>query len=411
MPSRAAKDINWESASTAEAVAHGIPWLVIGLGSTAYGKERRAITTLKHSHRISPYFLTTVWEDGSVSEMLRANGLEFTPVTIGYLGRARLRWTLVNLWHMPALLLKVLRVYRAQECRGIVVLALLPFANVLPALLILRLFFGARLVFYLGDIPANTGPNRALARLMQSTADAIIVNSKAVLHGLETVGIRSERIQVAYNGLELERFKNAAPFPWREQFGWGSELLLIAYAGQFAPNKGVIDFLCAAERVLEQSDRCRFVLVGRKDEENACYHKSLKRVSEKGLGDKIIFAGWITEMERAYAAMNLIVVPSRHEEAASNVIIEAMASSVPVIATQTGGSPELLRDGATGYLVEKEDPEQIAEKILLLERNRPLLEEMASAARQHAYDCFDVKNNAPRFEQTTLATLTLPVQS
>src|SRR5881394_2551780 len=68
-----------------------IPWLVIGMGSMAYGKERRAVTVLKHMPRIRPPFLTTIWEDGTVSELLRSNGFEFTPVSVGYLGRARLR--------------------------------------------------------------------------------------------------------------------------------------------------------------------------------------------------------------------------------------------------------------------------------------------------------------------------------
>src|SRR6266550_828910 len=47
------------------------PWLVIGMGSMAYGKERRAVTAFKHMPRIRPHFLTTIWEDGTVSELLR----------------------------------------------------------------------------------------------------------------------------------------------------------------------------------------------------------------------------------------------------------------------------------------------------------------------------------------------------
>src|SRR5437016_8206794 len=93
-------------------------WLVIGMGSYAYGKERRAVTALKHMPRIRPHFLTTIWEDGTVSELLRANGFEFTPVSVGYLGRARLRWTLQNMCLMPRLFWTVLRKYRELHCRG-----------------------------------------------------------------------------------------------------------------------------------------------------------------------------------------------------------------------------------------------------------------------------------------------------
>jgi glycosyltransferase involved in cell wall biosynthesis len=382
-----------------------IPWLVIGMGSVAYGKERRAVRALKHMPRIRPHFLTTIWEDETVSELLRANGFDFTPVTIGYMGRARLRWTLINVRLMPRLFWTVLRTYRAQHCKGVLALALLPFANVLPVLLILRAFFAARLVFYLGDIPANTGPNRALLRMMDWTADSIIVNSEAVRCGLEKLGLSAKKVSVLYNGLALERFKAPLPFPWREQFGWSTDTLLIGYAGQFTSNKGVDDFLRAAERVIECTDRCRFVLVGKKDETNACYRELAHHVHEQKLESKIVFAGWASEMERAYAALDLVVVPSRHEEAASNVIIEAMASGLPVIATRTGGTPELVRDGATGFLVEKEKPEQIAEKILLLLHDRGLREGMRIAAREHASASFDAKRNALQLEQTMLAMI------
>jgi glycosyltransferase involved in cell wall biosynthesis len=389
--------------SNAEPVA--IPWLVIGMGSVAYGKERRAVTALKHTPCIRPHFLTTVWEDGSVSELLRANRFEFTPVTIGYLGRARLRWTLLNIRFMPHLFWTVLRVYRAQRCQGVLVLALLPFANVLPALLILKVLFGARLVFYLGDIPADTRPNRALCRMMEWTSHSIIVNSEAVRRGLEKLGLPSEKVSVLYNGLALERFGAAVPFAWREQFGWSADILLVGYAGQFAPNKGVDDFLRAAERVIECTDRCRFVFVGKKDETNRCYRELARRIHEQRLEEKIVFPGWTSEMERAYAALDLIVVPSRHEEAASNVIIEAMASGLAVIATRTGGTPELVRDGATGFLVEKQKPEEIAEKILLFVSDPGLLARLGVAAREHARACFNAEHNALQLQETMLLAL------
>ena len=385
--------------SSAEKTA--IPWLVIGMGSMAYGKERRAVTALKHMPRIRPHFLTSVWEDGTVSDLLRANKFPFTSVTIGYLGRARLRWTLINIWHMPKLFWKVLRVYRAQHCRGIVVLALQPFANVLAPLLLLKVFCDARLVFYLGDIPTQTWPNRMLCRIMNGMADSIVANSEAVRCGLQQLSV-TRSVDVLYNGLALERFSGVAPLPWREQFGWAADMLVVGFAGQFAPNKGVDDFVEAASRVMEFSDSCRFVLIGKADEANAYYRELAERVGERKLEGKMVFVGWISEMERAYAAVGVMVVPSRHEEAASNVVIESMASGVPVIATRTGGSPELVRDGATGFLVEKQKPGEIAEKILLLLRDRELREGMGNAARVEAHTRFDAKQNALQLEQTML---------
>jgi glycosyltransferase involved in cell wall biosynthesis len=336
---RAVEDLETRIATHFNTQVAPIPWLVIGMGSRTYGKERRAVTALKHMPRIKPYFLTSQWEDGTVSGLLRRNGFNFPPVSVGYLGRARLRWTLTNMRLMPRLFWTVLRKYREQNCRGVLVLALQPFANVLPALWLLKFFSNARIVFYLGDIPVSTGANRALCRLMRWMADAIIVNSEAVRRGFELLGVPAGRINVVYNGLELERFNNVRPFPWREQFGWSDEALLVGYAGQFAENKGVRDFVSAAEEVLQQTDRFRFVFIGQKDEANPCYRELSAHICANSLEQKIVFAGWVPDMERAYAALDIMVVPSRHEEAASNAIIEAQASGLPVIATRRGGLP------------------------------------------------------------------------
>jgi glycosyltransferase involved in cell wall biosynthesis len=378
-------------------------WLVIGMGSFAFGKERRAVTALKHMTRVRPHFLTTIWEDGSVSELLRANGFEFTPTTIGYLGRARLRWTLTNVLSMPRLFVTALKKYHGERCTGVLILALQPFANLLPVLWCLKVFSGARLVFYLGDIPANTSANRFVCRTMKSLANAIIVNSEGVRRGLEGVGVSANSVKVIYNGVPLQRFNRAQPFRWREQFGWNTEAILVGYAGQLSENKGVWDFLAAAEEVLRSNDQYRFVLIGKVDNENECYRRIAAHIKAQDLRNKVVFTGWVSEMEHAYASLDMLVVPSRHEEAGSNVIIEAMASGVPVIATRTGGNPELLTDGETGFLVSTKKPLEIRQKLLLLGSVPDLRHKLGRAAKLRATLQFDAGKNAAAVEQIMLA--------
>ena len=372
------------------------PWLVIGMGSIASGKEQRAVTALKHMPRIKPYFLTSQWEDGTVSHLLRENGFEFTATSFGYLGRARVRWTLLNIRLMPGLFSTMLRTYRAQRTQGILVLALSSFTNALPAILLLRYFCGAHLVFYLGDVPANTVPNRAVYQIMRWVSDAIIVNSQAVQRGLSRMGIPEDRMTVVYNGKELEKYRDAEPLPFRAQ--WPANSLLVGYAGQFAVNKGVGDFLHAAERVLQQTDECRFVMIGLKDESNLCYRELCEYVGEKNLADKFAFPGWLPKMECAYAALDIVVVPSRISDASPNVILEAMASGLPVIGTRIGGIPELIAHGETGFLVEPNAPERIAELILQLLRNPDLRRTMGLLGKEQARDRFDARKNAQLIE-------------
>jgi glycosyltransferase involved in cell wall biosynthesis len=107
-------------------------------------------------------------------------------------------------------------------------------------------------------------------------------------------------------------------------------------------------------------------------------------------------------MERACAALDVMVVPSRHEDPAPNVAIEAMASGVPVVATRTGGTPELIADGTTGFLVDRERPDQIAGCILRLISDPRLRERMGCAGRQRAEELFNAKKNARVVEEILL---------
>ena len=85
-------------------------------------------------------------------------------------------------------------------------------------------------------------------------------------------------------------------------------------------------------------------------------------------------------------------------EGFSNVVIEAMASGKPVIASNVGGNPEAILDGKTGFLFEPQDPDELAAKAILLLKDKNLREGMGSAARKRAEDVFSIKKMVERYE-------------
>lgn len=381
-------------------------WLVIGMGSYAYGKERRAVTALKHMPKIRPHFLTTVWEDGTVSGLLRRNGFEFTPATMGYLGRARLGWTIKNFLLMPSLFIKALHAFRRNHCCGILVLALQAFANLLPVLWFLKTFVRARIVFYLGDIPGDRATNRALCRVMGSMADVIIVNSEAVRRGFAQLGLEPQSIHVVYNGVEFDaidaqRLSDEA----KMNFGWPKESIVVSYAGQLTRLKGILDFLAAAEVVHKAEPKSRFIIFGHANQQDEFMRLLLATSSELRRKDALRFAGYSTNMFQSYRNVDIQIVPSRHEEALGNVPIEAAAAGVPVIASNVGGIAETIVHEQTGVLVEKEAPEQIAAQILTLAADPELRRSMGAAARLRAQLQFDARKNAAVVEELMLSTL------
>ncbi|MEX2399815.1 MAG: hypothetical protein WD423_03520, partial [Rhodothermales bacterium] len=109
--------------------------LVLGMGAFAFGRERRAVRMLERMRRVEPFFLISKWEDGNVSGLLERHGFayafSYARAPFGYLGRARLWWTLVTLIHLPVLLVNVLSAYGRRSCRSILLLDLGAFVNAL----------------------------------------------------------------------------------------------------------------------------------------------------------------------------------------------------------------------------------------------------------------------------------------
>jgi glycosyltransferase involved in cell wall biosynthesis len=374
--------------------------LVLGLGAYAFGKEQRAVSTLQHMRRVKPYFLVSKWEDGSVSRLLQEHHFDFASAPFGYLGRAKQLWTLVTLLHLPQLYVNVVQAYWKRNCSVILLLCLQSFVNAVIPILFLRYLCNAKVVFYVGDTPRNHKFHRALGRLMNAVADRVIANSGVVERGFLDIGIKEKQIAVIYNGKDIDKFERAIPIGFRRRYGWDSQSILVGFVGQLSPNKGVENFIKAAERVVAREKMCYFLLIGESTPLFRHFEEEMrKRVGENGLSKHVIFTGRLDQIERVYADLDIVVVPSRHEDPAPNVNIEAMASEVPVVATRVGGTPEMVLDGETGFLVDKESPDQITERILQLATNKELRNRMGRSGRERVRQMFDIRKNAALVEE------------
>lgn len=376
--------------------------LVIGMGALAFGRERRATRALAEMRHVRPYFHASKWGDGSVPRLLRTTGFRHESVPYGYLGRARPRWTAISLAHLPALQYRTVRAYRRERCQAVLGLNLLVVVNYLPSLLYLRYARRADVVFYLGDIPAPNRVNRWAAVVANRLGRVFIANSRAVKRGLVRLGIPREKVRVVYNGVDARRFGSARPLGLRDRFGWRPDTFLVGYIGQFVEAKGVWDFVAAAERVVREAENVAFVMIGDPEIDARVYRRLTEHVRQRGLSAVIAFPGRVDTIERAYADLDVVVVPSRHEEPAANVVIEAAAAGIAVVATRSGGIPELVEEGETGVLVDRASPDQIAEWLLRLKADESLRHRLGARGRTRAGERFDSARNAAHVERVLL---------
>jgi glycosyltransferase involved in cell wall biosynthesis len=187
-----------------------------------------------------------------------------------------------------------------------------------------------------------------LIRLVWKRAKALIANSQ----GLRGIALRfspASSVHVIPNGVESSTYHPV-------ERDWSKVKLL--FAGRLVHQKGVDILIQALSKLQDLRWELDLVGDGPKSDEYARF------VSEAGLADRVHFKGWLADedLRKAYQEATHFILPSRHE-GMPNVILEAMASGLPVIATRIAGSEELVLDGKTGYLVQMEDPQALAAAI------------------------------------------------
>jgi glycosyltransferase involved in cell wall biosynthesis len=153
----------------------------------------------------------------------------------------------------------------------------------------------------------------------------------------------------------------------------------IGILGRIAPEKGQLDFLEAA-RLLPP--KYEFVICGAPLFSNASAQSYFERVREEAAGLPVEFLGWRDDVRTILSDLDLLVVPSAAGEATTRVILEAFAAGVPVVASSSGGIPEIVSDGDTGFLTPPSDPAKLAARIRDAMTNPAALQRVAENAQR-----------------------------
>ncbi|MFN4098612.1 MAG: glycosyltransferase [Pararhodobacter sp.] len=180
------------------------------------------------------------------------------------------------------------------------------------------------------------------------------------------------RIKVVHCGIEPQNYESARPFP-------ASRPISLVNIGRFAEQKGQLILIEAMAEVARRGVDVRLVLVG-----DGPMRKPLERaIAQSGLGHRVTLTGWLNEagVRREIEAAHALVLPS-FAEGLPMVVMEAMVSARPVIATWVAGVPELMQDGRTGWLVPAGDAMALAEAITdLVTSSDDKLRRMGTTAR------------------------------
>ena len=232
----------------------------------------------------------------------------------------------------------------------------------------------------IGDAPSML-PKRVLSyRLTFPFSDLILSNSKA---GILAYNPPKEKSIVIYNGFDLERLKNIEDEgKIRNKFNIGTSLI-VGMVASFSKLKDYQTYIKAAIIVLQNNKNVTFLCVGSGNQSD------YKKMVPDKFKQNILF---LEAQEDVLSVMNIcnIGVLSTYTEGISNAIMEFMALGKPVIATDGGGTKELISNGNTGYLVNRESEAELADKIVKLLSNEKLRNRMGKNGRKRIKEKFGI---------------------
>lgn len=236
-------------------------------------------------------------------------------------------------------------------------------------------------------------------------ASLVIANSKASQAAFLEAGGRSDIIHVVYNGFEPELYRrNRTDInQLKKQLELDGQFI-VGHFSRLSPWKGQHILL---EALAHCPEGVTAILVGDALFGEQDYVKHLhKRVAELGLEERVQFLGFRSDIPQLMAVCDLVAHTSTAPEPFGRVIVEAMLSGTPIVATSSGGAIELVEPGISGFLVPPGDPQQLAEVITTCRNKSDYTALIAQGARDTASQRFNQTNINQRIAHLLYRVLT-----
>jgi glycosyltransferase involved in cell wall biosynthesis len=229
--------------------------------------------------------------------------------------------------------------------------------------------------------------DRETIRRLTPQMDQLIAVSKSIERKIADEHRDGAPVRLIYNGVDLDRYDHQEPCcTLRDEYGMEPGSQIVGVVARLEPEKGHLTLLDAWPHVLRRVPDAYLLMVGEGSHREAL----AARAAENRVAHRVVFTGRRDDVPAVTAALDVAVLPS-HREAQGLSILEAMALSRPVVASDVGGIPEMIEDGVTGLLVPHDQPEALAAAIVRLLTDHSLADTIARAAHDLVHDRFCVQ--------------------
>jgi glycosyltransferase involved in cell wall biosynthesis len=251
-------------------------------------------------------------------------------------------------------------------------------------------------------VDMNKPPYREATRQMLDAVKLVLVRSESLRRAVLNLGCNEKKIEVQRTGIPLDQF------PFRERaFPKNGEWRFVQ-AGRLIEKKGLPVTLRAFAKFLREYPTATLTIAG----EGPLLGQLQELARELNIEERVSFTGFVSQeqLRDAYCASHIFLHPSEtgpdgNQEGIPNSMLEAMASGLPVFATEHGGIPEAIENGVSGVLVPEHDHEKLAWALLNAVEDRHFLSQLAHGGAEVVREKFDLRMQARRLEDIYLKLL------
>jgi glycosyltransferase involved in cell wall biosynthesis len=368
-------------------------------GGDPYGAKNSLLSLIEGLDRSHFSPLLVVPEAGFLSEKTEELGIPARILPINEFVFTSNPLLLVRqAWRLTGNILAVQRLIREQ---GIDLVHVNSF-KVAPPYAIAARSLGIPCIWHCREILMTTPfRKRVLAAMIRSLPNRVIAVSEACAAQFRRAGRGNTKIHVIYNGIDSEAFQAQADGEEvRRELGLAADTPLVGCVGQLIPWKGQDDFVRVAAKVLSALPEARFLIVGREVDSHRFFRASLEELaSSLGIEDHVIFTGFRQDVPSLMASMDVFLHCAVQPDPLPRVILEAMALGKPIVATSSGGLPEMIEGGKSGILARPRDVDSLAQGTVSLLSDRKLAAQMGRLARQRVEERFSLTQHVEAVTQ------------
>jgi glycosyltransferase involved in cell wall biosynthesis len=236
----------------------------------------------------------------------------------------------------------------------------------------------------------------SLDRMHLRWMDRVVCVSEGQAARVRQCGVAEHRVVVIHNAIDAARFKRPDPECRERLLEYFAQppKRLIGAVGRLSPEKGFGVLVDAARQIARHDPATGFLLFG----DGVMRDSLARRIDAAGLAGRFILAGFRDDLDSLLPGLDALVLSS-FTEGLPNVVLEAFAAEIPVVATAVGGTPEIVTDGENGYLVSPGDADALAHrigKVLVSEEQRRT---MGRLGKQRVQEEFTFETQARAYAQ------------